>query len=107
MTSFDEALLLFRKWQQERIPITCTVLGKGVRVQIVGLVEQTKDGAIEIRGAEEGGSLHLHLHSVYEFKYCDPREITDAEMREQAEAFAGFLIARLHYGEILHFAEPA
>jgi hypothetical protein len=103
MTSIDGALLLFDKWCQERTQITCALISSGLQIQFIGTVDNIEAGAITMSTRNEAGSLRLALHSVHEFRYCDPREIGDPEAEEK---FAGFLIMRLLDGNVLHFAEP-
>ena len=102
-TSIEEALLLFDKWWQERTPITCTFEGRGLRLRFIGTVESIDGGSVTMTGIDETSLLKLPLHSVHEFKYCDPREVGLPEARER---YVGFLIMRLLDGNVVHFAEP-
>jgi hypothetical protein len=101
--TIDDALLLFDKWWSERTPITSTVLCGGLRVRFTGTIDQIEAGSILMHTGDEDAYLHLPLHSVHEFRYCDPREIDEPEAEER---FAGFLIMRLQEGGVLQFAEP-
>lgn len=99
----EEALLLFNKWWSENTPITCSFVGKGLRVRITGSIASIEVGTILMHTRDEAAFLQLPLHSVHEFRYCDSREI--AEPGEE-DKFAGFLIMRLMDGNVLQFAEP-
>jgi hypothetical protein len=101
--TIDEALLLFNKWWSEDTLITCSFVGKGLRVRITGTIDRIEAGSILMHTADEAAFLHLPLHSVHEFRYCDSREID--EPGEEGK-FAGFLIMRLMDGNVLQFAEP-
>jgi hypothetical protein len=101
--TIDEALLLFNKWWSERTPITCTFAGRGLRVRFTGTSDRIEAGSILMHAGDEAVYLHLPLHLVHEFRYCDPREIDEPEAEEK---FAGFLIMRLMDNTVLQFAEP-
>lgn len=101
--TIDDALLLFNKWWSERTPITCTFVGRGLRVRFTGTIERIEGGSITMHTGDESAYLQMPLHSVHEFRYCDPREIDEPGA---AEDFAGFLIMRLMDNTVLQFAEP-
>jgi hypothetical protein len=101
--TIDDALLLFDKWWSERTPITCTFLGGGLRVRITGTIERIEAGSVLMHTEDDAAFLHLPLHSVHAFRYCDPREL---EVEEAEERFAGFLILHMQNGNVLQFAEP-
>ena len=101
--TIDEALLLFSKWRSEGMPITCTFIGKGLQVRITGTVDRIEAGSILMHTGDESAFLHLPLHSVHEFRYCDAREIDEPGAEGK---FAGYLIMRLMDGNVLQFAEP-
>jgi hypothetical protein len=101
--TIDDALLLFNKWWSENTPITCSFVGKGLRVRITGTIERIEAGSILMHTSDESAFLHLPLHSVHEFRYCDAREIDEPGAEDK---FAGFLIMRLMDGNVLQFAEP-
>ena len=101
--NIDEALLLFNKWWSEDTLITCSFVGNGLRLRMTGTIERIEAGSILMHTGDESAFLHLPLHSVHEFRYCDPREIDEPETEAK---FAGYLIMRLMDGNILQFAEP-
>lgn len=103
MTTIEEALLLFDKWWQEQTPITCVFAGEGLQLRFIGTVDGIEAGSVTMHTDDAAAFLRLPLHSVHEFKYCDPREVDEPEARER---FAGFLVMRLLDGTVLHFAEP-
>jgi hypothetical protein len=68
-----------------------------------GTIEGIEAGSILMHNGDGDAFLHMPLHSVHEFRYCDPRELDEPEAEER---FAGFLIMRLIDGNVLQFAEP-
>ena len=99
----DDAILLFKKWWNEGTPITCAFVGRGLRLQFTGTVEQVEAGTVLMQSGDASAFLQLPLHSVHEFRYCDSREIDEPGAEER---FAVFLIMRLPDGNVLRFAEP-
>jgi hypothetical protein len=99
----DEALLLFNKWWSERTPITCTFVGGGLQMRFTGTIDTIEAGSILMHTGDDAAFLHMPLHSVHEFRYCDPRELDEPDAEER---FVGFLIMRLMDGNVLQFAEP-
>jgi hypothetical protein len=101
--TIEEVFLLFHKWWSESTPITCTFLGGGLRVRVTGRIDRIEAGSIFLHSGDETESLHLPLHSIHTFQYCEPRELG---IPEGEERFAGLLIIHLQDGNVLQFAEP-
>jgi hypothetical protein len=101
--TIDDALLLFNKWWSEDTPITCTFVGRGLKVRITGTIERIESGTILMHTGDEAAFLQMPLHSVHEFRYCDSREIGEPGAEDK---YAGYLIMRLMDGSVLQFAEP-
>jgi hypothetical protein len=101
--TIDEALLMFNKWWSECTPITCTYVGKGFQMRITGMVENIDAGTVVMHNREDDAFLRMPLHSVHQFRYCDPREVSQPETDEE---FVAFLIMSLADGNVVQFAEP-
>lgn len=80
MISFDEALLVFNKWAEERTPLRVSFAISECRVSCDGRVTFFEDGKLEFR-ADPLGFIEIHLPDGTRYDYCDPDAmgVPDAE----------------------------
>jgi hypothetical protein len=110
----DDALLILRKWQQEKNPVFASLSSNGKSVgTIFGRVQGISESWIVIddRGRSRSGKsrseLKLFINEVLSFRYEDSRYVPpDSPAAELAKQYDGFLFIELDWCECSIWALP-
>jgi hypothetical protein len=107
MISSDEALLLLKKWHEDKHPLKLLIAGDGFRMSFAGMIEDMDNSRLAFLPSEpnecEGESL-LEL-SGCKFEYGDSREaLPDSSSRFK---FSSILSIIRRDGTAFLFAERA
>jgi hypothetical protein len=90
--SDDEALNIFKKWQEEGSVIRCLIPSPSFRVVLAGKLDRAADGSVVPRPSSEqdsGSFVAISLTLVRSFEIVGPRD-GDDEDREVLESQISF-----------------
>jgi hypothetical protein len=85
---FDEARLVFDKWEEEETPLRLSFAACGCRVSLDGRIFSFEGEALHFR-ADPLGFIEIHLPDDTRFDYCDPDPMRVPESERIGEGHMG------------------
>jgi hypothetical protein len=105
MTSSEDALLLFKKWNTEKSPIHVLLALEFGSASFAGAVREVDAATVSVRitGLDPQADFMFNLSNAA-FRYADKREVTE-ELKREAEQYEGSLTAVTPSGDRIVFFE--
>ncbi|HUA19518.1 MAG TPA: hypothetical protein VMB25_12295 [Bryobacteraceae bacterium] len=102
----DEAILLLRKWQEEKTLLQCSLSFDRTRCITLGRIEKIDEEEAQVNGSsldESGGKYGLILRFMNVRRFCFddvklPQQQPDSVMERAAEALEQYLFMDLGFG---------
>jgi hypothetical protein len=91
VVSYDEASLIFRKWEEENTPLLFRSRSPLYTHTMLAGLESAKDGTLRLR-LQGLGYIDVHISAEFTFEYFDPatqRDLPgDGELQSVADSLA-------------------